>query len=128
MQKSKYILTLLLLVLCFACANIGTPDGGPFDETPPRVVNTTPKFGATKTKSTKIVLEFDENIKVSGANEKIIVSPPQVEQPEIEAMGKKITVELLDSIKPNTTYTIDFSDAIQDNNEGNPMGDYAFTF
>ena len=118
----------MLLSLCIACANIGSPDGGAYDETPPRVVRTSPKFGATNTKSTKIVLEFDENIKVSGANEKIIVSPPQVEQPEIEAMGKKITVELLDSIKPNTTYTIDFADAIQDNNEGNPMGDYAFTF
>lgn len=128
MRQSKYILALLLLVQCIACANIGTPDGGPYDETPPRVVRTSPKFGATKNKSTKIVLEFDENIKVSGANEKIIVSPPQVEQPEIEAMGKRITVKLLDSIKPNTTYTVDFADAIQDNNEGNPMGDYAFTF
>lgn len=128
MRHTKYILALLFLSFCIACANIGTPDGGPYDETPPRVVRTSPKFGATKTKSTKITLEFDENIKIIGANEKIVVSPPQVEQPEIEAMGKKITIELLDTIKPNTTYTIDFADAIQDNNEGNPMGDYAFTF
>ena len=78
MRQSKYILTLLLLTLCIACANIGSPDGGPYDETPPRVVGTSPKFGATKTKSTKIVLEFDENIKVIGANEKIIVSPPEL--------------------------------------------------
>jgi hypothetical protein len=128
MRQSKYLLALLLAVFCVACANIGNPDGGPYDETPPRVVRTSPEFGATKSKSTKIVLEFDENIKVSGANEKIIVSPPQVEQPEIDATGKKITVELLDSIVPNMTYIIDFADAIQDNNEGNPMGDYAFSF
>ena len=77
-QHTKTLLSLLLLVLCVACANIGSPDGGPFDETPPKVVSTSPKFGATNTKSTKIVLEFDENIKITNASEKVIVSPPQV--------------------------------------------------
>ena len=71
---------------------------------------------------------FDENIKLDNAMEKVVISPPQINQPEIEAMGKRITITLNDSLKPNTTYTIDFSDAIQDNNEGNPMDDYAFTF
>ena len=57
-----------------------------------------------------------------------MVSPPQLQQPEIKPGGKRITVNLLDSLKPNTTYTIDFSDAIVDNNEGNPLGNFAFTF
>lgn len=56
------------------------------------------------------------------------MSPPQLEQAEIKAGGKRITVELQDSLKPNTTYTIDFSDAISDNNEGNPLGNYTYTF
>jgi uncharacterized protein (DUF2141 family) len=56
------------------------------------------------------------------------VSPPQLEQPEIKASGKKIIVELQDTLKDNTTYTIDFSDAISDNNEGNPMGNYTYSF
>lgn len=119
---------LFLVVLLMACANIGTPDGGPYDETPPRVVRTSPRFGATSTKATKIVLEFDENIQLSNAMDKVVISPPQANQPEIEASGKKITIRLRDSLVANATYTIDFSDAISDNNEGNPMGDYAFAF
>lgn len=133
---SKDFLCLLPLVLVFifsvfvfvSCANLGSPDGGPYDEDPPVVVRTTPDFGSSNTSVKKIVIEFNENVKLDNATEKVIISPPQLEQPEIDAVGKKITVKLIDSIKPNTTYTIDFSDAIKDNNEGNAMGDYAFTF
>lgn len=56
------------------------------------------------------------------------MSPPQLEQPDIKASGRRVLVNLMDSLKPNTTYTIDFSDAIVDNNEGNPLGNYAFLF
>ena len=117
-----------LCILLYSCANMGSPDGGPYDETPPKIIHTTPEFGAFGSKSKKIVLEFDENIKVDNAAEKVIVSPPQMEQPEINASGKRITVELMDTLRPGITYTIDFADAIEDNNEGNPMGDYAFMF
>lgn len=58
----------------------------------------------------------------------MVVSPPQLEQPEVKASGRKVVVGLVDSLRPNTTYTIDFADAIVDNNEGNPLGNYAFTF
>ena len=58
----------------------------------------------------------------------MVVSPPQLEAPVIKAQGKRISVQLQDSLIPNTTYTIDFSDAISDNNEGNPMGNYTYTF
>ena len=122
------VLVLVGLLILVACANIGTPDGGPYDETPPKIVHTSPKFSATKSKAKKIVLEFDENIKLDNPMEKVVVSPPQLNMPEISSSGKRITVELEDSLIPNTTYTIDFADAIEDNNEGNPMGDYAFTF
>ena len=122
------VLMVVFTTLIVACANMGSPDGGPYDETPPRVISTSPVYGAANAKSQKITLYFDENIKLENAAEKVIVSPPQIEQPEIDAAGKKITVTLLDSLKSGQTYTIDFSDAIEDNNEGNPMGDYAFTF
>ena len=119
---------MMVVLLVLSCANIGTPDGGPYDDDPPKVVRTSPKEYATNTRTKKIVLEFDENIKLDNATEKVMVSPPQLEMPEISAMGKRITIELMDTLKDSTTYTIDFSDAIEDNNEGNPMGDYAFAF
>ena len=118
----------LWAILMVACANLGTPDGGPFDEEPPKIVGTSPKFGAINSKHKKIVLMFNENIKLDNAMEKVVISPPQINQPDIDAAGKKITITLNDTLKPGLTYTIDFADAIQDNNEGNPMEDYAFTF
>ena len=122
-------MAVLVAWLLTGCARMGTPDGGPYDETPPRVVHTSPRYGAANEKDVKrIVIEFDEIVKVENAMEKVVISPPQIEQPEIEAMGRRVTITLLDSLKPDMTYTIDFSDAIVDNNEGNPYGDYAFTF
>lgn len=126
MRKLFYIIFIALFVA--ACANLGNPDGGPFDEDPPKIVRTSPKYGSVVENVKKIVLEFDENVKIDNVQENVIISPPQLEQPEIEAIGKKIHIKLIDSIKPNTTYTIDFADAIKDKNEDNPLGDYAFTF
>lgn len=120
--------TILTLIAVAGCAKMGKPDGGWYDETPPRVMAASPIDGATDANSKKITILFDEYIKVENASEKVVVSPPQIEVPEIKASGKKITVELLDSLKPNTTYTIDFSDAITDNNEGNPLGNYTYRF
>lgn len=126
MRKLLYVIFTALFIV--ACANMGSPDGGPFDEDPPKIVRTSPKYGSVVSNVKKIVLEFNENVKIDNAQENVIISPPQVEMPEIEAIGKKIVIKLLDSIKPNTTYTIDFADAIKDKNEDNPMGDYAFMF
>ena len=111
-----------------SCARMGQPDGGWYDDDPPVVVGSTPEDKATNVKTKKITIYFDEFIKIDNASEKVIVSPPQLEVPEIKGAGKKIVVELKDTLKENTTYTIDFSDAISDNNEGNPLGNYTFTF
>ena len=122
------MLALVALLLLMGCASIGNPDGGPYDETPPVFVGSTPARGALNVKDGKVTLSFDEYIKLEKASEKIVVSPPQVQQPVIKTSGKKITVSIEDSLKENTTYTIDFNDAIVDNNEGNPLGDFAFAF
>lgn len=114
--------------LLYSCASIGRPDGGAYDETPPRFIGSTPQAGGLNVTRTRIVLEFDEYIKLEKPNEKVVISPPQVMQPEIKTNGKKIAINLLDTLKPNITYTVDFSDAIVDNNEGNPLGDFTFTF
>ena len=120
-----YFFTFLLFI---ACARMGQPDGGWYDDDPPKVVGSIPEDRATNIKTNKISIYFNEFIKIDNATEKVIVSPPQLETPEIKGAGKKIVVELKDTLKENTTYTIDFSDAISDNNEGNPLGNYTFTF
>ena len=109
-------------------ARMGQPDGGWYDDRPPQIIATTPADNGTGVKEKKVVICFDEYIKVEDATNNVVVSPPQLEMPEIKGAGKKIVVELKDSLKENTTYTIDFSDAITDNNEGNPLGNYTFTF
>ena len=128
MRKVFGLLAIGCLLLAVGCARMGQPDGGWYDDDPPRVIASTPKDKETDVTSQKVTIYFNEYIKLADATQKVIVSPPQLEMPEIKGAGKKIIVELKDSLKPNTTYTIDFSDAISDNNEDNPMGNYTFTF
>ena len=128
-SRSLGFLTALMLLLSFySCAKMGQPDGGWYDETPPRIVGCTPADKGVGAKQRKVYINFDEYIKMDNATEKVVVSPPQMEAPEIKAEGKRISVTLKDSLKDNTTYTIDFSDAISDNNEGNPLGNYTYSF
>ena len=127
-NKGALWLVAAACLLVASCAKMGQPDGGWYDETPPRIVRTTPQDQGVNVKSRKISIYFDEYIKVDNPTEKVVISPPQIEQAEIQAAGKKIEVELKDSLKPNTTYTVDFSDAISDNNEGNPLGNYTYSF
>lgn len=114
-------------LLLYSCASIGNIQGGPKDETPPVFLSSTPAPGALNYNRNKITLTFDEYINL-GSSEKVVISPPQVQQPGIKASGKRVIVTLEDTLKANTTYTIDFADAIEDNNEGNPLYDFAFTF
>lgn len=129
-KRHKLPALLLIIMLAYACAstNSGMPDGGPYDEEPPKFVGSNPKPYAINSKEKKISIEFDEIIKLEKVAEKVVISPPQLEQPEIKASGRKVLVNLVDSLKPQTTYTIDFSDAITDNNEGNPLGNFTFAF
>ena len=126
MKKLLYICCIALAMI--GCARMGQPDGGWYDDDPPKVLSATPADQATNVNSKKITILFDEYIKLTDATNKVIVSPPQLEVPDIKATGKKIVVELQDSLMANTTYTIDFSDAISDNNENNPMGSYTYSF
>lgn len=118
----------LALALIFGCANRMTPGGGPYDETPPKLLKAVPEIRATNVNKQKINLYFDEYIKVKDVSKKVIISPPQLQMPRISAIGKRVMVELLDTLLPNTTYTIDFTDAVVDNNEENPLENFSFAF
>ena len=123
-----YILLTVGICLLTSCAKMGQPDGGWYDETPPRILGASPADKATEVTDHKMYIYFNEFIKLSDASQKVVVSPPQMEAPDIKDAGKRIIIDLKDSLKANTTYTIDFSDAISDNNEGNPLGNYTYSF
>ena len=127
-MKKNTILALASLFLLSACASMGTPDGGPYDEEPPVLLEAYPALNSVNVTEARVQLVFDENVRLENAFEKVVVSPPQLEMPEIKYSGRKVTVELRDSLIPNTTYSIDFSDAIVDNNEGNPYENFAYVF
>lgn len=115
-------------LLLYSCASVGRLEGGPRDEDPPVFLGGSPAPGELNNTKKKISIQFDEFIKLDKANENVVISPPQVQQPVIKASGKKVVITLEDTLKANTTYTIDFGDAIQDNNEGNPLTGFIYTF
>lgn len=119
---------MLLLVVIYSCANIGSPNGGPYDEGPPKFVSSTPVPNQVNYKGKKIEILFDELIQIDKPSENVIITPPQMELPIIRSAGKKAVIELKDTLKENTTYTIDFTNSIADNNEKNVFENFSFAF
>ncbi len=115
-------------VLLAACASMGRPTGGPRDVEPPKFVRSTPTVGALDVDGNKITVEFDENIQLDDPQQKIVISPAQKQTPQISSNGRRVTIELRDTLIPNTTYTIDFADAVKDLNEGNVLDGFAIDF
>lgn len=129
LEKTTYlIITALIAGLLYSCASIGRPEGGPRDVDPPVFVKSNPAPNTVNYNKKTVDLEFNEYITLKDQSTKVVVSPIQKENPTIRANGKKISIELKDTLLPNTTYSIDFSNAIQDNNEGNPLDGFSFAF
>ena len=124
----RLIVAIVAAAALAACASMGRPEGGPIDETPPVFVRSTPRPGAVNVERDRITIEFDENVQLKDAMNKVVVSPAQKTMPKISAAGRRVTINLMDSLQPNTTYTIDFTDAISDLNEGNELDGFAFDF
>ncbi len=124
----RFLLWAALAVLAAACASIGRPEGGERDETPPVFVRSDPAPGATNAKNTRLTAYFDENVQLEDAFTKVVVSPAQKTPPTVTANGRRVTVELRDTLLDSTTYTIDFADAIKDLNEGNILDGFALDF
>lgn len=117
-----------VVTLLAACASIGRPEGGERDELPPVFVRSNPEPGALEFKGNRLNIFFDENIKMEDVMNKVVVSPVQKQPPSVSANGKRLTVEFRDTLVDNATYTVDFSDAIRDLNEGNILDGFAFDF
>lgn len=118
----------LLGSLLAACASIGRPEGGPRDYRPPVYLRSSPASGQTNVSPSRIDIYFDENVQLEDAFNKVIISPVQATMPVVRANGRRVSVELRDTLLPNTTYTIDFGDAIKDLNEGNILDGFAIDF
>ena len=124
----RFFIGVLLLAVLYSCANIASPNGGPYDEAPPKFVSSTPLPNQINYKGKKVEIIFDELIQIDKPTENVIITPPQMEQPVIRANGRKAVIELMDTLKENTTYTIDFTNSISDNNEKNVLENYSFAF
>lgn len=128
----KYItlcfVTISVALLVAACANMATPTGGDVDLDPPKIVKSSPGLNATRVSKGVVNIEFDENVTIKNASENVIITPPQKAFPIIQAVNRKVTVKLKDTLTANTTYTIDFTDAIVDSNEENPLENFSYSF
>ena len=132
-MKQRYFFPLLFLaiLLWVACARIGAPTGGAEDKTPPKVLKTLPANESVHFTGNRLRIYFDEYIQLKDIRKQLIISPPMEYFPEITPSGnaaKYIDIRILDTLKPNTTYTLNFGKSIQDNNEGNPLSFYTYTF
>ncbi len=111
-----------------SCAQIGSPTGGPRDTLAPVLISAVPQQNATNFNQKKIVFTFDEYIDVKDIQTNLLVSPYPKINPTVDFKLKTVTVKLKDTLIPNTTYAINFGDAIRDNNEGNPYKDFTYVF
>lgn len=124
-------LLILSLVLFTNCAKRGTITGGPKDTLAPVILSTTPENFSTMFNKKEIQINFDEYVKLNKVNQQLIISPPMETQPEIIPMGypsKFIKIKIFDTLKPDTTYSFNFGESIEDNNEGNPHSNYRYVF
>ncbi len=128
-QIKFFVVTLAVMLLVYACANKAQgPTGGPKDKTPPRVLRSFPANGALDYNKKQVEIDFDEMVSIEKASENVIISPPQVKEPDVKSLGKKVTVNFGDKLLDNTTYSINFGNAIVDLNEKNPLKNYLFSF
>lgn len=127
----KFFIFLALLTIVFSCARRGNPTGGEKDETAPIMVVANPPHKTINFDKNAIRIEFDEFIKLKDVNKQLIISPPLKNRPVITPTGtasKYINIKLNDTLLTNTTYTFNFGNSIEDNNEGNKLERFKYVF
>ena len=127
----KFLYLIVAVLFISNCARTGRPEGGPKDEDAPLFVTAKPPYESTKFDEKEIKLEFDEFIKLKDLNKQFVVSPPMKNPPIISPQGtasKEINIEILDTLQQNTTYILNFGNAVEDNNEGNQLENFKYVF
>ncbi len=129
MKKLLKICILINCVIFFSqCAKIAAPTGGPKDETPPVLIKSKPEKYTRNYNKKEFELYFDEFVQLKDMQKKLIISPPTENKPQVINKGKSLEILFEDDLRENTTYTINFADAIVDNNEGNAIPMFEFVF
>lgn len=129
MTTRKIIFALTFVwILLYGCANKVAPTGGPKDITPPEILESEPENNAVNFQGKEIVINFDEYIALKDLNKQVVVSPPIEPKPKISVRKKSIVVELEGDLRENTTYTINFGNAIVDTHEENPLTGFRYIF
>lgn len=124
----RFYLVLVSILFINSCAIRVTPSGGDKDEKPPVIKNISPANYSTNLKEKKIVIDFNEFIQLKELNKQLVISPLMEPEPRIRIHKKSLNIQLPDSLKANTTYTLNFGDAIADNKEGNSITDFQYVF
>lgn len=131
MSPSNYrFLLFLFLFVYIGCAKKGNITGGLKDTIAPTLKISFPENYSTNFKGNQIKLTFDEYIKLKGLEKQLIVSPPMKNEPLIipSTVTKYLTIQIKDTLQPNTTYSFNFGQSITDNNEGNPLNQFKYVF
>jgi hypothetical protein len=135
MRSTHILFTVFIVSLLYifaiansGCGQIGMPTGGPRDSIAPRLVNASPKLKSTNVTGKNITLTFNEYVDLKEPQTNVLISPLPKKQPSIDFKLRTVTVKLKDTLLPNTTYSINFGNAIVDNNEGNPLKDFVYVF
>ncbi|MGI8637634.1 MAG: Ig-like domain-containing protein, partial [Segetibacter sp.] len=127
-----YLLTVFIIAIITivgtGCANMIPPGGGPRDSLPPVLIEAIPKDSVTNFRGNRIILNFDEFVEIQNAFENVIVSPNPVSIPVITSRFRTVNIRLKDTLEPNTTYSINFGNALRDINEGNVATNFIYVF
>jgi uncharacterized protein (DUF2141 family) len=130
-KKNQFLIFCAALLLIQGCANVGALNGGAKDTVPPKIVSakSTPNK-PVNFKKQRIILTFDEWIKLDDVFSQVVVSPPLNETPEVTLHGKSVWFDFPETeiLRENATYTINFGIAVKDLHENNPAKDLRFVF
>ncbi|VDR34210.1 Uncharacterised protein [Alistipes sp. cv1] len=122
----------ILAFFCFGilarCASVGTPQGGPRDSLPPKVVMMTPAFGTTNFKDKRITIQFNEYVQLKDQQKEFFTSPFMKKKPTLMLRGRGIQIDLKEDLDSNQTYSLNFGKSVVDNNEGNPYTGLRYVF
>lgn len=133
-KSDNYRLDVVCIVMFFAiaffvrCANPAAPQGGPRDSIAPKIISITPPLLSTNFTEKKVIILFNEYIQIKDVQKEVLISPEMKRRPRFTVKGKSLIIEFEEKLDSATTYKIDFGNSIQDNNEGNPLVNFAYVF